>query len=83
MKAAGRVEVGTISLDTLEVQEAVEVADNRIEAVARTWARLSEEERQTVQKVTDRICGNGQGEELAYDLDIRLQPSRRNGKAGT
>jgi len=63
-----------ISMDTQEAQEAVEVDESRMEAAAQTWAGLSEKERQIVQKVTDRICGDGQGEELAYDLDIRVQP---------
>jgi hypothetical protein len=58
--------------DTMEAQEAAEVDDRRMKRAASTWARLSAQEHQVVQEVTDRICGTGQGEELAYDLDIRL-----------
>jgi hypothetical protein len=58
--------------DTLEAQQAAEVDERRMERAASTWARLSAQEHQVVQEVTDRICGTRQGEELAYDLDIRL-----------
>src|SRR5581483_1313404 len=60
--------------DSHEAFDAAILYNKRKEAAARTWVRLSEQERQTVQEVTDRICGDGRGEELAYDLDIRVQP---------
>jgi hypothetical protein len=52
--------------------EASILEERRMDGAARTWARLSEDERHTVQEVTERICGNGEGEELADELEIRL-----------
>jgi hypothetical protein len=59
--------------DTEESQEAASVDEKRMERAAWTWGSLTESERQIVRTITDKICGADQGEELAYDLDIRLQ----------
>lgn len=71
-------EAASLQPGTVEAQEAVEVDEKRMAAAASTWSRLSQQERQIVQEATDRICGNGQGEEVAFDLDIRIQPDEED-----
>ena len=73
-----RPELGAISLDSQEAQEAVAVEERRMQAAAWTWARLSTQECQTLRALTDKICGNGQGEELAEELDMRIPPALQN-----
>jgi hypothetical protein len=64
-------------LDSQEAQEAAQVDESRMTGATWTWARLSNEERQIVRDVTDKICGRGEGEELAYDLEIRIAPNQQ------
>jgi hypothetical protein len=65
-------EGASLQPDCQEAQEAATADEKRMEAAAWTWARLSDQERQILQEVTDRICGDGEGEELADELEIRL-----------
>ncbi|HEY6154715.1 MAG TPA: hypothetical protein VIW07_13325 [Candidatus Udaeobacter sp.] len=62
--------------DSQKAQEAASADEKRIEGAAWTWGKLTGSDRQIVREVTDRICGDGKGEQPADGLNIRLQPEQ-------
>lgn len=62
----------SLSPDSQESQEAVEVDERRLDNGAWVWGKLSPEERQSLLKATETIYGPNQGEELELSLAMRL-----------